>query len=75
MMITLGAHIIIAFDIGAIEYRLTFDTLLPQTFRNAAGAFAPTVAAYTGRENFVYPTHALPRHPKEEGIIDEVGLN
>jgi hypothetical protein len=71
-MVAFGTHVLIAFDVGAVEDGVAFDALLPQALWHGAGAFTPGVAAHTGRQNFVYPAHGCPRHPVEDGIINVV---
>jgi len=59
MVITLGANIIIAFKVGAIEYGLALYTFFPQALRNA-GTRSALALTNTGWQYFIYPTHDNP---------------
>jgi len=75
MVVALGTDILIALNIGPVEYRVALDALFPQTFWNTAGRFTSGVTAHTGRQNLVNPAHGLPHHPVEGGIINAVRFN
>jgi hypothetical protein len=49
MVITLGADIVVAFDIRAVKYRIALDAFFPQTLGNTAGALLALLAAHSRR--------------------------